>query len=177
MPTPPPDTGPPTRGVGTAAASNATATPGSGAPTRRLGLALAVIATAQLMVVLDGTIVNVALPHIQNAQAASRCCMTRARSRGGRRSLACSHPRVRSLASRSRPGCTTARDAGPAPTTPPSGWRRGCWPRMPMPSGPRRPQITFLQSRGWDGEQSSPDPGDSPTCLPDRDPYDGSGYL
>ena len=30
-----------------------------------LGLALAVIATAQLMVVLDATIVNVALPHIQ----------------------------------------------------------------------------------------------------------------
>ena len=29
---------------------------------RRLGLALAVIATAQLMVVLDATIVNVALP-------------------------------------------------------------------------------------------------------------------
>ena len=65
--TPPPDTGPPTRVVSTAAASNATATPSSGAPTRRLGLALAVIATAQLMVVLDGTIVNVALPHIQNA--------------------------------------------------------------------------------------------------------------
>ncbi|HLK01373.1 MAG TPA: MFS transporter, partial [Streptosporangiaceae bacterium] len=37
------------------------------APPRRLGLALAVIATAQLMVVLDGTIVNVALPHIQHA--------------------------------------------------------------------------------------------------------------
>jgi EmrB/QacA subfamily drug resistance transporter len=34
---------------------------------RRLGLALAVIATAQLMVVLDATIVNVALPHIQRA--------------------------------------------------------------------------------------------------------------
>ncbi|HEY4464748.1 MAG TPA: MFS transporter [Streptosporangiaceae bacterium] len=34
---------------------------------RRLGLALAVIATAQLMVVLDATIVNVALPHIQQA--------------------------------------------------------------------------------------------------------------
>jgi hypothetical protein len=48
-------------------------------------------------------------------QAASPCCMTRARSRGGRRSLACSHPRGRSLASRSRPGCTTARDAGPGP--------------------------------------------------------------
>jgi EmrB/QacA subfamily drug resistance transporter len=32
-----------------------------------LGLALAVIATAQLMVVLDATIVNVALPHIQRA--------------------------------------------------------------------------------------------------------------
>src|ERR1700685_3260777 len=67
MPTPPPDTGPPTRVVSTAAASNAAATPSSGAPTRRLGLALAVIATAQLMVVLDGTIVNVALPNIQNA--------------------------------------------------------------------------------------------------------------
>jgi EmrB/QacA subfamily drug resistance transporter len=34
---------------------------------RHLGLALAVIATAQLMVVLDATIVNVALPHIQAA--------------------------------------------------------------------------------------------------------------
>ncbi len=66
MPTPPPDTRPPTREVSTAAASDATGTPSSGAPTRRLGLALAVIATAQLMVVL-GTIVNVALPHIQNA--------------------------------------------------------------------------------------------------------------
>ena len=55
------------RGVSTAAASNATATPSSGAPTRRLGLALAVIATAQLMVVLDATIVNVAVPRIQVA--------------------------------------------------------------------------------------------------------------
>jgi len=34
---------------------------------QRLGLALTVIATAQLMVVLDATIVNVALPHIQDA--------------------------------------------------------------------------------------------------------------
>ena len=65
--TPPPGTGPPTRVVSTAAASNATATPSSGAPTRRLGLALAVIAAAQLMAVLDGTIVNVALLHIQTA--------------------------------------------------------------------------------------------------------------
>ena len=63
----PPNTGLPTRVVSTAAAPDATATPSSGAPGRRLGLALAVIATAQLMVVLDGTIVNVALPHIQNA--------------------------------------------------------------------------------------------------------------
>ena len=39
---------------------------GQGGP-RRPGLALAVIATAQLMVVLDATIVNVALPHIQRA--------------------------------------------------------------------------------------------------------------
>jgi EmrB/QacA subfamily drug resistance transporter len=37
------------------------------APNRHLGLALLVIATAQLMVVLDATIVNVALPHIQSA--------------------------------------------------------------------------------------------------------------
>jgi EmrB/QacA subfamily drug resistance transporter len=34
---------------------------------RRLGLALVLIATAQLMVVLDATIVNMALPHIQRA--------------------------------------------------------------------------------------------------------------
>src|SRR5258708_40346491 len=33
----------------------------------RLGLALLVLATAQLMVVLAATIVNVALPHIQRA--------------------------------------------------------------------------------------------------------------
>src|ERR1700748_1499211 len=44
------------------AASPATAGGGN-----RLGLALVVIATAQLMVVLDATIVNVALPHIQQA--------------------------------------------------------------------------------------------------------------
>jgi EmrB/QacA subfamily drug resistance transporter len=46
--------------------------PGQAAPAgrtanRRPGLALIVIATAQLMVVLDATIVNVALPHIQTA--------------------------------------------------------------------------------------------------------------
>ncbi len=39
----------------------------AGGGSRRLGLALLVIATAQLMVVLDATIVNVALPHIQRA--------------------------------------------------------------------------------------------------------------
>jgi EmrB/QacA subfamily drug resistance transporter len=43
------------------------ASPGVAAGGGRLGLALLVIATAQLMVVLDGTIVNVALPHIQEA--------------------------------------------------------------------------------------------------------------
>jgi EmrB/QacA subfamily drug resistance transporter len=53
-------------------AQSATArAPGGGAgagPVRRHpGLALFVIATAQLMVVLDATIVNVALPHIQGA--------------------------------------------------------------------------------------------------------------
>src|SRR5258708_1694832 len=41
---------------------------GDADPVRRhLGLALVVIATAQLMVVLDATIVNVALPHVQKA--------------------------------------------------------------------------------------------------------------
>jgi EmrB/QacA subfamily drug resistance transporter len=48
----------------TPAALQAGAAPAGQAP-RRLGLALAVIATAQLMVVLDLTIVTVALPHIQ----------------------------------------------------------------------------------------------------------------
>src|SRR5260370_30630796 len=45
------------------------ASPGTtaGGGNRRLSLALLVIATAQLMVVLDATIVNVALPHVQRA--------------------------------------------------------------------------------------------------------------
>ena len=43
------------------------ATRSASVASRRLGLALIVIATAQLMVVLDTTIVNVALPHIQRA--------------------------------------------------------------------------------------------------------------
>jgi EmrB/QacA subfamily drug resistance transporter len=59
------DTRPWPREVDNATAPNAAVTPSSGAPQRRLGLALAVIATAQLMVTLDATIVNVALPHIQ----------------------------------------------------------------------------------------------------------------
>ena len=37
------------------------------APAPAWGLALLVIATAQRMVVLDATIVNIALPHIQRA--------------------------------------------------------------------------------------------------------------
>jgi EmrB/QacA subfamily drug resistance transporter len=49
----------------TGRAASPAATAGGG--NRRLGLALLVIATAQLMVVLDATIVNVALPHIQRA--------------------------------------------------------------------------------------------------------------
>jgi EmrB/QacA subfamily drug resistance transporter len=48
------------------AAPTAPTVPAAQAP-RRLGLVLAVIATAQLMIVLDLTIVNVALPHIQAA--------------------------------------------------------------------------------------------------------------
>ena len=49
-----------------AAQENGAAGTGGGQP-RGSGLALAVIATAQLMVVLDATIVNVALPHMQKA--------------------------------------------------------------------------------------------------------------
>ena len=45
----------------------ATGAPVAGPGRRNLGLALLVIATAQLMVVLDATIVNVALPDIQKA--------------------------------------------------------------------------------------------------------------
>ncbi|WP_406391630.1 MFS transporter [Streptomyces sp. NBC_00887] len=41
--------------------------PGSARRTGRPGIALAVIAACQLMVVLDATIVNIALPHIQDA--------------------------------------------------------------------------------------------------------------
>jgi len=38
---------------------------GAGSPPRKLGLALVLISAAQLMVVLDATVVNIALPHIQ----------------------------------------------------------------------------------------------------------------
>jgi EmrB/QacA subfamily drug resistance transporter len=57
------------RNTESAPAAQVVGTPRSEAapPPRRLGLALAVIATAQLMVVLDATIVNVALPRIQDA--------------------------------------------------------------------------------------------------------------
>ena len=41
--------------------------PGSALSHRRMRLALPLIATAQLMVILDATIVNVALPHIRHA--------------------------------------------------------------------------------------------------------------
>ena len=43
---------------------------------RHLGLALVVIAAAQLMIVLDATIVNVALPHIQEALGFSGSTLT-----------------------------------------------------------------------------------------------------
>ena len=52
------------------------AVPAAPAP-RRLGLALAVIATAQLMVALDLTIVTAALPHIQAACSSSSPCSSR----------------------------------------------------------------------------------------------------
>jgi EmrB/QacA subfamily drug resistance transporter len=54
-----------TQSAGTRAAPPTDASAAGGH--RNLGLALVVIAAAQLMVVLDATIVNVALPHIQRA--------------------------------------------------------------------------------------------------------------
>jgi EmrB/QacA subfamily drug resistance transporter len=62
MSTAQPDAG---RGVASGVAAAGHGQPGRA--NRHLGLALVVIATAQLMVVLDATIVNVALPHIQHA--------------------------------------------------------------------------------------------------------------
>src|SRR5258707_10152953 len=49
------------------ATSDARAVPGAARedPRRRRGLALAVIVTCQLMVIVDGSIVNIALPRIQ----------------------------------------------------------------------------------------------------------------
>src|SRR6201995_1145757 len=61
-----PDSGPGASPTGTAVLEGANGVAG-GTRQRSLGLALVVIATAQLMVVLDATIVNVALPHIQTA--------------------------------------------------------------------------------------------------------------
>ena len=56
----------PDRTASKSAADPTADTPPSGAPDRRW-LILAVIATAQLMVVLDGTVVNIALPSAQKA--------------------------------------------------------------------------------------------------------------
>ena len=57
-----PDYTPTTRSGQSETGRAASAAAMSGGGNRRQGLALLVIATAQLMVVLDGTIVNVALP-------------------------------------------------------------------------------------------------------------------
>jgi len=57
---------PETRSMTTKAAAVAGRTTPGGDPLAG-GLALLVIATAQRMVVLDATIVNIALPHIQRA--------------------------------------------------------------------------------------------------------------
>ena len=62
-----PDSGPGASAAGTAVLDTGAPAGAQGARHRSLGLALVVIATAQLMVVLDATIVNVALPHIQTA--------------------------------------------------------------------------------------------------------------
>src|SRR5215207_9123826 len=50
-----------------AASSAAPAGAGTGTPARRPGVFLAVILITQLMVILDGTVVNIAMPMIQQA--------------------------------------------------------------------------------------------------------------
>jgi len=62
-----PDYAPTTRPAQSETGRTASSAATAGGGNRRLGLALLVIATAQLMVVLDATIVNVALPYIQRA--------------------------------------------------------------------------------------------------------------
>jgi hypothetical protein len=62
-----PDYAPTTQSASSGTGRAASPAPRAGGGSRRLGVALVVIATAQLMVVLDATIVNVALPHIQRA--------------------------------------------------------------------------------------------------------------
>src|SRR6201982_4008860 len=59
------------------ATARAAAPGGVAAGGPRPGLALLVLAAAQLMVVLDATIVNVALPHIQRALGFSGCGLER----------------------------------------------------------------------------------------------------
>jgi EmrB/QacA subfamily drug resistance transporter len=49
------------------ATSTAPSGAGAGSPARRPGVVLAVILVTQLMVILDGTVVNIAMPHIQTA--------------------------------------------------------------------------------------------------------------
>jgi EmrB/QacA subfamily drug resistance transporter len=63
----PPDDAPTTRSARSETGRAASPSAPAGGRDHRLGLALLVIATAQLMVVLDATIVNVALPDIQKA--------------------------------------------------------------------------------------------------------------
>ncbi|MCX4586331.1 MFS transporter [Streptomyces sp. NBC_01481] len=63
----PPDYAPTTRSERSESGRAASPSAPAGGRDHRLGLALLVIATAQLMVVLDATIVNVALPDIQQA--------------------------------------------------------------------------------------------------------------
>ncbi len=82
-------------------------------PPKRLGLALFVICAAQLMIVLDGTIVNIALPHIEtdlgfsqaNLRGSSRstpspsaaCCSSAAGSATSTAGAACSSGGVAAL--------------------------------------------------------------------------------
>lgn len=63
----PPDYAPTTRSARSETGRAASPSAPAGGRDHRLGLGLLVIATAQLMVVLDATIVNVALPDIQEA--------------------------------------------------------------------------------------------------------------
>ena len=112
----------------------------AGPAQHRLGLALVVIATAQLMVVLDATIVNVALPHIQTALGFSGSGLewvvnAYALTFGGFRLLGGRAGDILGRGRRSSSACCCSRRPRCSAGSPPR--RPGCWPRASIQGGRR----------------------------------------